>query len=74
MVPPSMSIPDRKMVSTSRLSCWIGSLVLPYTPLRLVVLSVMFSSLQASPQLTVSSDVPLQRFPVPSSTASVSPA
>ena len=54
-----MSIPDRKIVRRSRLSCRSQSLVLPHTSLRLMILAVMLSSLLSSPQLTVSSNIPL---------------
>ena len=70
---PSMSIPDGKIVSTSWLSCRNQSLVPPHTSLRLMILAVMESASLVSLQLTVSSNVPLYRFPVFSSTASVSP-
>ena len=71
---PSMSIPGRKIVPTSRLLCRNQSLVLPHTPSRSMILAVMTSESLSSPQLTVSSNVPLLRFPVSSSTASVSPS
>ena len=71
---PSMSIQDRNLVPTSRLSCRNQSLVLPHTPLRSMILALMLSSPWSSPHLTVSSNVPLPRIPVFSLTAGVSPA
>ena len=69
-----MSIPDRKIVSKSWLLCRNQSLLLPHTPSRLMILAVMMSESLSSPQLTVGSNVLLQRFPVFSPTAGVSPA
>ena len=53
-----MSIPDRKIVPTSRLSCRNQSPVPPHTSLMLMILAAMQSASPSSPQSTVGLTLP----------------